>query len=232
MNTKKKGRNVMKRILALLLAGVLLLSLASCVSNNGDEETGEPTDTTNTNTDTNTDTSTTGGEDSTEPEDSIKWEETDETVYTFKAVNLRADVNGESLKSLDSELALHRTRVSEAWSYVEVTIDGEKLEGYISNKYITTVNILGTDFVTIEGGKTMYAISESGVNVRKYPTVSDFSTVVKTIAKDTEVKAVAKNDNWFKIEDTTEDETTPVYYYISAKLLSETKGGASSSVPS
>ena len=225
----------MKKLLALLLAGVLLLSLASCVAGGENNE-----DTTDDKTvDTTDEDETTDGDD--EDEDSEdEWEEVDDTVYTFKSVALREAPGGDSITALDAELALHRTRVSDSWSFISVEIDGETLEGYVSNTYITETDILGTDFTNVAGGsKTMYATID-GLNIRKYPTSnSNISSVVGTLSNEDAVTVVAENGSWYKIileteenGDEDEDEEEVVYAYVSARYLANEKGGTPVVTPS
>ena len=95
--------------------------------------------------------------------------------------------------------------VSEDWSYVE-TADGES--GYVSNRYITAVNILGTDFTAVEGGeKIMYATDV--VNVRLYPSADDkISDKKGAYQKDDEVTVVATNGKWYRVKFKTESDGT------------------------
>jgi len=224
---------MMKRILALLLAGLLLLSLASCVAggeNAGDETDDETVDT--------SDEENTNDEDETNDDEDDEWEEVDDVVYTFKSVALRQEPGGDNIRALDAELALHRTRVSNNWSFVSVEIEGETLEGYVSNNYITEIDILGSDFTKVAGGsKTMYCITD-GLNVRKYPTSNNnISPSMDSLNMDDEVKVVAENGSWYRIEVLPEDaeedeEAEPLYYYVSAKHIAPEKGGESTAKPS
>ncbi len=217
---------MMKRILALLLAGILLLSFASCVGGgeNGDETDDEIVDTDEEDTDDEEET------DDEEPE----WEEVDDTVYTFKSVALRQEPGGENIESLEAELALHRTRVSENWSFVSVEIDGETLEGYVSNNYITEIDILGSDFTRVQGGSKIMYCTIDGLNVRKYPTaVDNISPSVGSYDKDEEVTVVAENGTWYKINyGVDEDTDETLYYYVSARYLANEKGGTPTVTPS
>ncbi|MBQ8309384.1 MAG: SH3 domain-containing protein [Clostridia bacterium] len=209
-----------KRILALLLAGLITASFASCVAS-GDQE----------NPDNDTEAEQTQGE-STTPDDGTEstpdvteWTSVDETVFTVSQVSLREDpdTSGDIVKALAKETQLHRTRVSENWSYVETT-SGEK--GYVSNRYITSVNILGTDFTTIAGGeKIMYATDV--VNVRLYPSADDFSDKKGSYSKDDEVTVVATNGKWYRVKFKTNSDGSVEYYYVNASYLSEEKGGTS-----
>ena len=221
----------MKKLLALLLAGILLLSLASCVSsgeNNGDE-----TDDEESTVDTNDEDETNDEEDTNDEEEEDEWEEVDDVVYTFKSLALREEPNGDTIESLEPEMELHRTRVNSGWSYVSVEIDGETVEGYVSNKYITEVDILGSDFENVVGGsKTMYCTID-GLNVR---TANDsISEKMGSLNKDEAVKVVAENGTWYRIEFTEEgadEEDEPIYCYVNARYIASTKGGTPDVTPS
>lgn len=208
-----------KRILALLFAGLLTASLASCVSsgNQNDPDDTEPPQ-------NNYGQTTEKGDDTSDPGSSdLEWTSVDDSIYTYKQCSLRAEpsTKGDVLQTLDKEVKLSRTKVSKNWSYVQ-TSDGTR--GYVSNSYVTTTDILGNDFSTITE-RTMYATA--GVKVRLYPCTDDFSKQIGTYSKDDAVTVVATNGKWYKVKYKTKENGTILYYYVSASYLSDEKGGTS-----
>lgn len=209
-----------KRILALLLAGLITASLASCVSSGTQNEPDNDTEAEQ----TQDESTTPRDEEDTDPIGS-EWTSVDETVFTTSQVSMREepDTSGDIIKALAKETQLHRTRVNEDWSYVE-TADGET--GYVSNKYVTSVNILGTDFTAIEGGeKIMYATDV--LNVRLYPCADTFSDKMGSYKKDDEVIVVATNGKWYRVKYTAEGSESPKYYYVNASYVATEKGASS-----
>ncbi len=209
-----------KRILALLFAGLLTASLASCVSSGNQNDP----DDTESRQYYDSDQTTVKEDNTTNPSSDLSWTSVDESVYTHTKVSLRSEpkTSGEILKTLEAETQLHRTKVNSKWSYVE-TSDGTR--GYVSNTYITATDILGGDFTSLGEAKTMYATE--GVKVRLYPCTDDFSKQKGTYSKGDEVTVVATNGKWYKVKYKTEENGTVLYYYVSASYLSETKGGTS-----
>ena len=198
------------RLLALLLAGLLTASLASCVAsgnqdgNGGTENQQQLT--------TAPDDENTGGNPST-----TEWKDVNKKVYTFKKVTMRStpSTSGVSVASIEAGVELKCTKTSTAWSFVEY--NGK--QGYVSNASITDVNILGTDFETITE-KVMY-VNEEKINVRLYPSDAAFSTKIDSYELNDEVTVIASNGTWYKIK--YDDNGTVKNYYISASLLSDTK---------
>ncbi len=208
-----------KRIIALLLAGLMTTAtLASCVvQNTKDPHKTEPNQTPPTN-------QTTPDPGTVVIPPVITWQDVDKTVYTVNDAKLRTEASGTStpLASIPKETALHCTKQSNLWFYVEyVEIkDGQETshQGYISKTSVTEVNILGTDFVEIEGGsKIMYANAPT-INVRLYPTDADFSTAVASYKLNSEVTVVASNGTWYKIKYVKDN--AEKFYFVHGSCLS------------
>ncbi len=197
-----------KRVIALLMAGLLTASLASCVVT-GDGGGG---------TEPNQNITSTTGEDVTPQNPTIVWQDVDQVVYTLDSVKLRAEAStsAQVLQTLPKETELRRVRTSTSWS--EVEYNGQK--GYVSNVYLTGVDLLGKNFTAVDGGsKTMYANAK--VTIRLYPTTEDFSSKIGYFEVNNEVKVVATNDKWSKIEYKVKDETK--YYFVNSYYLSASK---------
>ena len=203
-----------KRIVALLLAGLMsATALASCrVQGNNNPNGTEP----NQNPPTNQ-TTPDPGTNVTPP--TITWQDVDKSVLTIKEVKLRKEANDTStaLVSIPKETELHCTKQSTSWYYVEY--DGQ--QGYISKASVTEANILGTDFVEVDGGsKVMYANAKT-INVRIYPSDADFSSIVGSYSLNQEVTVVATNGTWYRVKyvkDSVEKD-----YYVHGSCLSEVK---------
>lgn len=198
-----------KRILAMLLAGLLTASFASCVSSGSREDPSG--------TESRQETPTTAATEE-PPTPSVSWTEVDQTVYTTDSVKLRESASSAAkvLETLPAATELHRVKTSTAWS--EVEYNGKT--GYVSNAYVTTVDILGKNFTPVDGGsKIMYA--NAACNVRLYPSTDDFSKKVGSYQMNDEVKVLATNEKWAKIEYKTSSGTAT--YFISLSCLSSTK---------
>lgn len=197
-----------KRILALLLAGLLTASLSSCISRTGDR--GDSTD---------------GGTEekqtkppvvvTTAPPVTETWKDVDEQVYvTVEKLQLRVETStAVGAVEVSGATKLHRIKTSAAWSLVEY--NGKQY--YAQNASLTTDDLLGDGFTTCNPTK-MY-VNEK-VNVRKYASATAaISTVIKTLEINDEVTVVAKSEKWVKIKYTNTDSTTS-YYFVSAECLS------------
>ena len=200
-----------QRIVALLLAGLMTTAaLASCRVQNGGNPGGTEPDQTTPSTQTTP-----------APDTPIiptpSWQEVDKSVYTINETKLRAEASntGSALATIPKETALHCTKQSTSWYYVEY---GE-LQGYVSKTSVTETNILGTDFVEVEGGsKIMYANSKT-INVRIYPSDADFATVVGSFSLNNEVTVVASNGTWYKVKYIKNNEEK--LYFVHGSCLSE-----------
>ena len=208
-----------KRIVALLLAGLMTTAaLASChVQGNGPHGNTEPEQ-------NPPQTNQTTPDPGTSVTPSVTWQDVDKNVYTVNDVKLRQEASGTStaLVNVPKETALHCTKQSTSWYYVEYT-DGQNnvFQGYVSKASVTEINILGTNFVAVEGGsKVMYANAKT-INVRLYPSDADFSTVVGSFALNDEVTVLATDGTWYKIKYVKNNEEKN--YFVSASCLSDTK---------
>ena len=213
-----------KRILALLLAGVLAASLVSCVDGDEDPAEGDGT----------TESTTESGDGYAPSEDEFEeddvWVEKTATVYTHSTAYLRKEADGssDSVTTVPSASTLTRTKVSSTWSFVTYTDEtgNNTYEGYISNNYITATNITGSDFQPVANG-TQICYALDALNARKYPVAADYSTKMGSFEKDAEIRVVATNGAWLKVLYSTDEEAeTETYYYVSALYVSAEKGGA------
>ena len=197
-----------KRIVALLLAGLMTTAaLASCRVQNNNPGGTELDDT--------TPTQTTPAE--TTPAAPV-WQEVDKSIFTINEVKLRQDATnaGAALASIPKETELHCTKQSTAWYYVEY--DGK--QGYVAKtNSVTEINILGTDMVAIEGGSKIMYVTAPTLNVRLYPCDNDsFSSKMGSYKLNDEVVVLATNGTWARVQ-YSEDKT----YYVSYAYLSETE---------
>ncbi len=201
-----------KRLLALIMAGMLTASMASCVSTGSQDTTGGG--------ENKNPVITTGGEDD-KKNPAATWKDVDKTLYTFEKAELRAEAKatGQLLLTLDAESELHCTKQSAEWSYVEC--NGQT--GYVSNKSITDVDLLAKTFETVEGGKkTMYATAK--LNVRLYPASDTELAVSKVMASldwNDEVTVISNNGEWSRIEIEINGKTE--YYFVSSEYLDSEK---------
>ena len=197
------------RIVALLLAGLMTASMASCRVQNTNPGGTEPTQ--------NPPTQTTPSTPDTPITPPSAWQDADMFVYTVNAVKLRKDANGSStaLKDIPKETELHCTKQNTTWYYVEY--DGA--QGYIAKTSATTENILATNFQEFDGGpKVMYSNSNN-TNVRLYPSTADFSTVVGGYKLNDEVTVVSTNGTWYKIKYVKNGVEKP--YFVHATCLED-----------
>ncbi len=187
-----------KRILALLLAGAMTVSLSACISHTSGEE-----DTTVSGTEIN-------------PFDPTNYEIVDDMVYaTASGLFLYADPsNATSAIEIALGAAMHRTRTSAMWSLVEY--NGGTY--FIQNDRITNEDLLGVGFTACTPAKTMYATTK--VNIRLYASANTSISPTKgALEKNEEVKVVAQGERWSKIELTREDGSV-VHYFVNSQYLS------------
>ncbi len=190
-----------KRILALLLAGAMTVSLSACISHGGEEET------------------TVSGHESGGQFDLSRFEVVDDTVYaTASGLFLYSNPeNAAQAVEIALGASMHRIRKSEIWSVVEY--GGATY--YIQNERITNEDILGVHFTVCTPAKTMYATTK--VNIRLYASANTAISPTKgALEKNDEVKVVAQGERWSKIELTREDGSV-VHYFVNSQYLSDSK---------
>ncbi len=200
-----------KRLIALILAGLLTASLASCTteSGRGDDDTSYG----------GTEAEQTRGEDVTDPPVTVTWNEVDETVYVLAKDGMTlTEVNGGGTVSATMGEALHRVKVSNtARSVVEK--DGKQY--YADSTKLTTDDITGAGFTDAADKPTRYINAKDGGNVRAFATTA--AKIVTTLELNAQVKLLATGTvgtmNWSKVELTVKDET--VIGFVASSLLSE-----------
>lgn len=206
--------NIKKNISLMILAGVLAASLASCAVSSDDPEVTKGssenpyytyTDDGNGNTPLPT----------TDPED-VTYETRNETVYvisenaSFRQVS---DTSKTAKFGLITEMT--RTGYSSSWSKVQY----EGTEYYVATSALTTDDLTGKTFTACN--KTRY-VNVNQVNVRKLASANDtVSEILGTISLDTQVKVVAENETWSKVEVAIDGKS--VTGFIRSEYLSETK---------
>ena len=174
-----------KRIFALLLAGLITLSAASCVSSKkrpdgGTEgsQTRQPTVTT------------------APPAATVTWQDVNETVYVTASKFSLIGVENSQTVSVNQMTKLKRVKIgSNSKSIVE--LDG--VQYYADTKSLNNTDLLGETFTACTP-TTMY-ITEDGVAVRKYASKdSSFSPSITTKNINDTVTVVAKGESWYKIQ--------------------------------
>lgn len=195
-----------KRILALLLAGLMAVSLASCIKdkdNAGGTEgaqqlpVGDPTD------------------------PAAVWQDMDDYVYvTVEKVILRVNMDTEEGGvEVSGATKLHRISGSNSWSRVEY--NGANY--FVDNKSLTTDDLLGDSFDACEP-TVMYA--SSGVNIRKYAssTAAISQETLGFLNSGDSVTVVAKGTNWYKVK-LTDSDSTVSYGFVFARYLASSSSG-------
>ena len=207
-----------KRILALLLAGLITASFASCVSSSN-----RPSD--ESNSGTGTEETQTREEASTTDETPVTWEDDVATVYvTANSLTLLPVSEDDASIKVELMDELKRLQVSSDGKRSIVEVDGVKY--YASSASLSEDDLLGKKFEPFE--KTMYATS--GVQIRPYASTSDvFSKGVGGLQKGDAVTVVSKGSSegmtWCKIKVVDEDTNKESFYFVSAKYLSEDPSG-------
>ena len=202
-----------KRLLALLMAGMLTASMASCVATGSQDTTGGSED--------KNPIITTGGNNDKENPTEV-WKTVDKTLYTFVSAPLRAEAKatGQLLVTLAAESEVHCTKQNAYWSYVEC--NGQS--GYVANESLTDVDLLAKTFEAVEGGEKKMYVTTDNLNVRLYP-ASDkelsVSKVMATLKWNDEVTVVSNNGEWSRIKITVNDATK--YYFVSSEYLDSAK---------
>lgn len=197
-----------KRILALLLAGILTASMTSCFNRNDN-----PADSTG-NTEEILTRAPIQTEDQTQAPDT--WKDITDTVYTTTdnlTLRTQIDSNENTLK-VNKLTELKRTAYNSKWSRVEY--NGAVY--YVSNSYITSDDIYGKTLTSC-ADTTMYVITD-GLNVRTLASSnSTISPVVGSLNLNETVTVIAKGDNWCRIKYVAEEGGEPTERYVSAKYL-------------
>jgi len=190
-----------KRILALLLAGVLTASLASCVTS-GERNEGTSTG--------GTEEFQTRGEDP-KPVTPVTWIDVDETVYVTSSAMTLVSVENASTTVVAKQLdKLKRIKVG---SNKKDIVLKDNVQYYADHAGLTTDDLMGESMVAC-ADTVMYA--NSSANIRKYATSSyAFSSVIKTLQLNESVTVVARGDKWYRIRYTDGN-----FYYVFASLLS------------
>ena len=200
-----------KRILTILLAGLLSVSATSCMINPSQNPGTSGTGTT---------TTTTGNQDpGTSPD---QFREVNETVYAVvDNLNLRisADTQPSTIaKQVAFKTELQRVGVNNTWSKVKCA--GDDTVYFVSTAYLTTDDIAVKHF-TAHAEKTMYATE--AVKVRHYPTtheeLSKKEHILKTLQKNESVLVVGTGNGWYQVKFAGDDK----FYYVSSDYLSTTQ---------
>ncbi len=171
-----------KRILTLLLAGLMAMSAVAC--NNTAENPGT--------TDPN----------ATDPiiTDADGYQAVNETVYALvDELNLRTAANTSATSPKQVSFATEMTRIkySKNWSVVVL----ENTEYYVMSDYLTTDDLGLKSFTAVSPERVMHAITE-GVNVRSYPTahyLANEKTFVKKLIMNDLITVTAENESWYQI---------------------------------
>ncbi len=195
-----------KRILALLLAGVIMASCTSCVSTGKrpdptDPNGGEPT-------------VTTGPDGTVDPV--VTYVDVDDTVYTTEKTKLYTQVGVTTgAVEVSAVTKFHRVKKSTTYSVVEYN----EAQYYVQNSAITTDDLTGESFTPC-ADTVMYV--NSPVNIRKYASpVSSFSPVIEELKLNDTVTVIAKGESWYMIKYT--EDGSEKNYFVNAKYLSENK---------
>lgn len=198
-----------KRILALLLAGILTASMTSCFNRGND-----PDDTSGSNTEDILTRAPSDSSNTTQAPDT--WTEVADTVYTTTDnLTLRTDVNSnEGTVKVNKLVELKRTAYNKKWSRVEY--NGSVY--YVSNSYITSEDIYGKT-LTPCANTVMYVITD-GLNVRTLASSnSTISPSVGSLKLNETVTVIAKGENWCRISYKGEEDSQATERYVSTKYL-------------
>ena len=191
-----------KRILALLLAGVITASMVSCVSSSdgGRNDKTEPNQT--------------RVEDPNNNPNTVTWTDVNETVYVVAAnLSLIAVDSGNGSISVPQMTKLTRVQVG---SNTKSVVEKDGVRYYADSKSLTNADLTGETFVPCDAPKTMYIASDD-VSVRKYATREySFSTVIEKKMLNDTVTVVAIGENWVKIQYDAENQ-----YFVSADWVSD-----------
>lgn len=201
-----------KRLLALILAGILTASLSSCIyTGKKPEKTGpEGTEPHQTQNPTNSDPS------------SLLFEDRDEAVYvTASSLNLRQSTASTAGAIQVSQFTkLRRVKYSQTWSVVE----HEGKTYYAASEYLTNEDLMAENFTACDE-TVMYA--NSNLNLRQFPSAESYSPKKGAVVANDQVIVVARSNNttWVKIKNPAEDADLP-FVFVNSKYLSTTPVGS------
>lgn len=205
-----------KTVTLMLIAGILTASLASCVvkGDDGPNDKGG--------TEPYLSVTTEKPEEGTPPPapvndpSQITYTTADEPAYTISNASLKKVDNVSETITLGELTELRLVGKHVTWSKVEY--NGTLY--YIATALITTDDLMEKNFQSVN--KQLY-VNVDSVYVRKYPSANNsFSTVLGSRKMDDQVKVIAQNASWSKIEWTENGSTK--YGFISTDCLSVTKG--------
>ncbi len=203
-----KKKNTLKKTVALaILAAVLSANLASCVS------TKDPKPDTSTVYVDTSEKQTLPINPSDKPSE-VTFESISKTVYVTRKSTLDpVDTTGEKV-TVEAPTKLTCTAQSTNW--YKVLYNG--ISYYIARARTTDDDIDAVTFASCS--KTMY-INTDILNVRKYPSAEDFSTVLCTVEQNASVSVVAESSSkgWSKISFKDKD-GKDTYGYVKTKFLS------------
>ncbi len=202
-----------KRLLALIMAGLLTASLASCVAT--DDETGGG------GTETTQNQGEPSGGGNTTPPVVTEFQDVDKTYYTLSKLSMREEAkeSGKLVTTIPLESEVYCTKENSYWCYVTY---GE-FEGYVSRKNMTTIDILAKNFTPVPGGEKIMYVNDTGVRVRLYPSDTlTQSTVIKSLTRGDSVVVIATNDSWSQIK-YTDDKGVEQKHFVFSKYLSADK---------
>ena len=202
------------RILALLLAGLITASMASCTDTKRRDEglgTGgtEQIQTKDPNTNQNNG----------NPTGTITWQDVNEQVYVISDKLTLTPVNGGTSITASQMDKLTRVKVgSNGQSIVEVS----GVQYTVLSKSLSNEDLTGEFYDAVNPAQTMY-VTTDGLNIRTYASANEaFSKKVGDgLKKNDTVKVVAKGSKWYKIEYVKDNQTK--YYFVAAEYLSATE---------
>ena len=228
-----------KKLIALLLAGLLVASFTACNDNQGstDDTSADNADTTDNYIVIGTDEE---GNDITEaitnePVDDPGFDPTETdpvftdvtkkvvvfaSVATVRTSTVLADNNAVGWPSEGRILDV--TGESENWYRITYAVDGEEKECYIAKTVAADADVLDA-FTSVEEEEVEIIVE--AVNVRSYPSSASSNSIRGSLKKGTKVTRVAVSENWSRIiyevvsETETDAEGKPVVeikqYYVS-----------------
>ena len=225
-----------KRVFALLMAGLILVSATACSSSGDEDETttgsglSVGTGLVPSGNETDTDAETTGTGTSVTPGGSINEDNADVTdkdctllVVAETVVNIRKNTStaSDALATVKDGVKLESTGYTENWYRVKY----EDEVGYISKRMVVEYDQELVDSFE-ECTEQVKIVAETSINVRRYPDWSNDKNdlVCGQLLNGQTVTCVAKADGWYKVKVKTDkngivdmkDGTETREYYITA----------------